>query len=166
MSHWDSLLVKTAISPALIEDCVAVVPVRAKAVCRKALSIAVVSAASLKELRASVREWRPGLPADLAQHLDDELREIVADARLAKPSRGAYVRAVSSWVEVFHAEFRGMPRFSDVFIGAHADREIVFVSGAVGSRQILDELMSYLASKAPPFKLDVDLKVNGRCTSE
>jgi hypothetical protein len=166
MSHWNSLLVKTTLSPALIEDCVAVVAVREKAVCRKALSIAVNSAVSLKELRASVREWRPALPGALAQHLDEELREIVADARWAKTSRGAYVRAVSSWVEVFHAEFRGMHRFSDVFIGAHADREIVFVSGAVGSRQILDELMSYLASKSPPFKLDVDIKVSGRCISE
>ena len=159
MNGWDSLLVKTALSAALIEECVAWVPRLANTDEVGGLRTRVCTPAELKELRAAVGHAKPRLPANLADALEAELREIVADARWVKTDRGRYVRAVNSWVESFHAELRSMPRFADVLVGAHAKREVVFVAGAVESEQVWEALLSYVASKRPPFKVVTDVRI-------
>ena len=63
------------------------------------------------------------------------------------------------WAEGFHREFRSRPEFADACLGGHVDKQVVFVTGKVRSQQVLDELLAYVASKEPPFKLLVEVTI-------
>ena len=159
MSNWTSCLVKTSLSPWLVGECGSHVTDPAKAAWLVQLGISVDSPADLKNLRATTKRLKPVLPPDLFESLDEEVREIAEDAKWAKTARGRYVGAINQWAEPFFSEFRARLEFSDVSIGSHATREVVFATGFVKSEAIFRELLSYMQSKNPPYKVMTDVRI-------
>jgi hypothetical protein len=117
------------------------------------LATVVTDEASLKALEAAVAPIARKLPNALRETLREELAQIRADNRWLGTKRGRYVMAVNLWLETFHREFRSRAEFAKVQIGAHTEKEVVCIAGSVRSQQVLDELLTYVASKNPPYKL-------------
>lgn len=159
MSNWTSFLVKTDLSSWLVEECCSHVPAPTKASWLAQLSVPVATPADLKKLRAAVKRLRPALPPGTIESLDREVCEIANDAKWAKTARGLYVLTINRWMEPFFAEFRARSQFRDVVIGGHASREVVFASGFVRSGEIFRELLAYLQSKKPPYKVMTDVRI-------
>jgi hypothetical protein len=113
--------------------------------------------AGLRALAAAVARIAPRLPAGLREDLGEQMAEIGADNRWLGTVRGRYVMAVNLWVETFHREFRSRPEFAKVCIGAHTGKEVVCLGGSVGSQQVLENLLAYVVSKQPPYKLLVQV---------
>lgn len=111
------------------------------------------------ELQALATTLRPALPGALLNDLMWEVREIRKDQRWLTSNRGRYILALNRWAEPFFEEFRSFPEFSDVMIGGHAQREVVFVTGAVANQIDLDRLLEYVGSKDPPYKVLTKLKI-------
>jgi hypothetical protein len=159
MSNWTSFLAKTSVSPAVIEACCSHVPGSTQATLVAELGISIDSPADLTRLRAAVKCLERMLPAHAFESLDEEVREIAEDAKWAKTTRGRYVQTINQWAEPFFAELRSRPQFHDVAIGGHATREVVYATGFVQREDIFHELMVYIHSKKPPYKVMTDVRL-------
>lgn len=159
MSNWASLLVKTSLSPWLVEECCSHASAELKAALSVQLGGLVDSPTALKNLKAAAKGLRAVLPPALVQELNEEVGEIAADAKWAMTGRGRYVLAINQWIEPFHAEFRSRGEFNKVVLGGHGAREVVFATGFVPSEEIFLELMTFIQSKSPPFKVMTDVRI-------
>ncbi len=159
MSTWTSFLVKTSLSPWLVGKCGSDVTDPERAARLTQLRVSVDSPADLRTLRATAKRLRPFLPSALFESLQEEVREIAVDAKWAKTARGGYVVAINRWAETFFAEFSARAQFRDVLIGSHATREAVFATGFVQSADVFRELLAYIQSKNPPYKVMTDVRI-------
>ena len=154
-SSWRQALVQDRLSAALLDQ---IRPYCAEDVIAE-LARPVTDKASLAALAAAAKTGAKKLPSHLAEALQDEIAEIKADAKWVGSKQGRYLLAINMWAEGFHREFRSRPEFADACLGGHVDKQVVFVTGKVRSQQVLDELLAYVASKEPPFKLLVEVTI-------
>lgn len=159
MSNWEESIVKRSISEWIVEECLAHLPNASKQDWIASLTAEVRTPTDLKTLRSAVQKLKKQLPEEVFESVQEELREIADDAKWIKTKRGKYVLALNKWVEPFHAEFRLKSQFANVAIGAHDEREVVFASGFVSSQEVFHELLKYVASKNPPFKVMSDVHI-------
>ena len=159
MNKWSSFLVKTSISRELIDECRPCLSGAKAGDLLTQLSASVESSADLRKLKAALKLAKPMLPGALFGSLHEELAEIAEDAKWRSSSRGAYVIAVNEWIQPFHSEFRSVAAFAKVVIGGHSKREVIFLSGIVSSREVFEDLMTYVDSKKPPFKVMADVRL-------
>jgi hypothetical protein len=153
---WRTLLVKESISDGLIDALEAKVDAKIVAQFR---TLAGRSPQELKTLESLIAKVRKYIDAEHHESLRDELQEIKEDNRWLGSKRGRYVLAINSWVHSFRADFVGLAKFSDVVVGGHAKKEVVFVCGKVASKRDYDDLLAYIESKRPPFKVLVEVTV-------
>lgn len=154
--EWRSLLVKESISGWLIDALEAKVDAKIVAQLR---TITCRSRQELKALESLIRDVRKSVDIEHYESLRDELREIREDNRWLGSNRGRYVLAINSWIQSFHADFISLAKFSDVMLGGHATKEVVFVCGKVATQRDHDDLLAYIQSKRPPFKVLVQVAV-------
>ena len=113
----------------------------------------------VKELEEFLKNISRKLPDTIREGLKEEIAEIKEDSKFQHSKRGKYVLSVNLWVEKFFQEYRAESEFNDTAIGAHTDREVVFVTGMVASQYIYDKLLDYVNSKHPPFELFFQVKI-------
>lgn len=154
-SPWRQALVQDRLSAVLLDQ---IRPYCAVDVIAE-LARPVADKASLAALAAAAMAGAKRLPPHLADALQDEISEIKTDAKWIGTKRGRYVLAINQWAEGFHREFRSRPEFTDAYLGGHVSSQVVVVTGKVRSQQVLEELLAYVASKDPPFKLLVKVTV-------
>lgn len=159
MSNWKSFLVKTEFSPSGVEECGRYISGLEQVAWLAELKKSVDSPADLKKLRATAKSLKPLFPPELFASLEEEVREIAEDAKWAKTERGRYVCAINEWADPVLPEFRKRAEFCNVAIGGHAKREVVFASGFVESQEAFRELLSFIRSKSPPFKVATDVRI-------
>ena len=83
----------------------------------------------------------------------EEIAEIEQDYKWGKSEKGRYVSTVNDWHQEFHADFRRNSAFDEVYLGAHSEHMVVFMTGKVESQKVYDELLSYIHEKNPPYKI-------------
>jgi hypothetical protein len=92
--------------------------------------------------------------------LQEELAEIASDLRFARSRRGKYVLFIQNYVQKLYETLRKDSRFDDVLIGAHSEREVVFVTGQVRGEANLRTLKSILLDSACGLPVEYLVKVN------
>ena len=159
MSKWSDMLVKKQISEHLVDkvrddygpDYICIVP--------PILEATIESEADVKALKDAIKEVKPRLSEGLFKALQEEYREIADDSKWKSTRRGNYIMRTNEWAEPFHAEFRARKQYDDVIMGYRSSRRAVMLSGKVKSKRILKQLLKYIESKDPPFKLLLDVTV-------
>jgi hypothetical protein len=155
-TDWRELIVQETLSPGLIDELTGKVDDdtldRLKgAVCK--------TKSDLAALTRLVTGLRRHLPAETYEALAEELEEIRKDCRWIATKRGQYVLTINAWVQKFHAEFRANTDFANVMIGGHSEKAVVFVTGVVPAQAAFVNLLAYVESKKPPYKLITDVHV-------
>ena len=123
------------------------------------LEATIDSKTDMKALKDAIKAMKPRLSEDLLEALREECQEIADDLKWIGTKRGNYIMRINEWVEPFHAEFRAMKQYDDVIMGGHSSRQVVMLSGKVKTKRILKQLVKYIESKGPPFKLLLDVTV-------
>jgi hypothetical protein len=155
-TKWKTLIVKECLSEILIDDIRTKIEEQDLNTLRKAVC---TSKADIRKLEAAAKRVRKQLDPDQWNDLKREIQEIKEDNRWIGTKRGKYVLAINEWVEPFHREFRAITQFEDAFIGGHAEKESVYVCGKVSNQRDYDDLLEFVESKNPPFKVIADVKI-------
>lgn len=113
----------------------------------------------LKALKSAIRRLAKYVDEDTIEALREEYDEIKDDLGWAASRKGKAVLAINDWVQGFYEEFRSNAGFSEVSIGGHASKNVVFVVGRVSSPEVLKELESYVAGKEPPLKVLYEVRI-------
>jgi len=63
---------------------------------------------------------------------------------------------MNNWAETFREEFRTIKEYENILIGGHSEIKCVLITGKMDSKK-LDDLVNYIMSKNPPYKLKIEL---------
>jgi len=153
------LLVKNKITEILIDDIANSVP----SISEDDMNILRQSINNQKEIKATqevVFRCKNIISELLHEQLEEELREITEDLKWKKSKRGKAVIIINEWSQTFYGEFRSFDKYENVFIGGHSEiNNVIFITGNVKYNEDIDDLLHYLKSKNPPFKIVTQITV-------
>ena len=157
-----SLLVRSTLSERLVDEIVETLGAEGSALSpeeTEQLRAEVTGKPDLTALKRLVRSFRRRLSASLGESLDEELAEITEDFTWAKSKRGNYVLEINRWVESIRPDLDAEPAYSGILVGGHAEQEVVYVVGKIGTEADLQMLVEFLAERQPPRKIRTKVTV-------
>lgn len=123
------------------------------------LEATVDSKTDVKALKDAIKAMKPRLSEYLFEALQEECREIKDDFKWIGTKQGGYIMRINEWAETFHDEFLTIKKYEGANISGHLSRQVVMVHGKVRSERTLKQLIKYVKSKDPPFKMLVDVTI-------
>lgn len=152
-------LVRTQLSDTLVDELIEEEGLPSDSAWLPVLRAEVRSRKDFTTLKKAIAEIAPMISESSREALEEELQEIQEDLEWVGSARGRYVIAINEWIQPFHQEFHAIERFARVLVGGHAEREVVFATGSVETREDYQALLEYLASKNPPFKIHTKVTI-------
>ncbi len=159
MNKWSTILCKNSISKHLLEE------IKNEGNNNLTLSVFNVISTEIndqndfKNLKEAIPYLKDHLSEGLYNAILEEQEEIQKDLKWISTKRGKYILAINNWQESFYTEFRSKHEFDNVFIGGHAARMVIFLTGKVDGKDTFDDLLTYVNSKNPPYKLLIQIEI-------
>jgi hypothetical protein len=150
---WSSFLSKEKLSEFLVDDAINEAQGRISPDTINILRMNIEEKKQTTVLKKAIKSLKKIVQKETCEALIEEPDEISNDFSWKKTKRGQYVSNIQDWAQSFHYEFREMKEFEDVYIGGHSEREVVFVTGKLKSKEVFNKLLGFIESKEPPYKL-------------
>ncbi len=158
-TKWSKLLCKSQVSSYLLKEVARALDRNQPNSVVEDLSIKVESKTDLTKLRKTIRELKVLVPEDLYSYLEEEIDGISEDFKWGSTKQGKYVKEVNDWLQPCYSEFRLFAKYENTYIGGHSEKMVAFVTGKVDSKEIYNDLMNYVISKNPPYKVLVKVTI-------
>lgn len=159
-SKWSDSLNKTEIDDWIIDELEEDSEVEIPQALLSNLKQKIQNSNDIKNLEKTIKDLSKYVSEDTIEPLLDELEEIKEDFECSETDKGKSTLVINDWTQLFHNEFRDIKEFDDVFIGAHTEKNVVFVCGKVKNREIKEKLESYVKSKEPPLDLLFKIEIS------
>ena len=159
MKKWSESLVQTALSDELVEQVIEEGGDSIGKEIVEGLRSEVEAKADITALRKVVRSIQKAVSAECRDELKREIAEIAEDFTWRKSDRGRYVAEINDWVQGFHSQMRQDPRFEDLYVGGHAEMEVVYLVGKAKTQQDLEDFVRLIERNDPPRKILLNARV-------
>ncbi len=153
INKWSDFLCKSSLSPYLIECIEEEYTSSLPDSLITSLSAKIENKNHLKAIKTHIKQIKKHISKKLYEEITEELQEIKEDLKWNKSDRGKYVSEVQNWAQSFHAELKSQEIYENVIIGGHTERKVVFVVGQVKDQATYEQLLNYIKTKQPPYKL-------------
>ena len=160
-TKWSESLVRSQFSEFLIDDAIEESSGSIDNATEEQLRTKIEEKSQIGDLRKTLRSIKKMISEGTFENLEEELKEIADDFTWKKSERGQYVSELNDWIQDFHASIRSESRFADLYVGAHAELEVVYVVGSAQTETDLTDFLSIIERNNPPRKILTNTQLKG-----